>query len=136
MSKNLSNDAQAVAASGTDAPTLTLAMLRNSPDCVKLLNSEGRISFMSENGMCAMDVDDHAQVAGKTWWDLWPADQRKALEVAFADAISGQDATHSGRCPTAKGRERDWSVALTPVFASNGEVSSVLAVSRDVTPTG
>ena len=61
------HDATTFGASKSDGAALSLAMLRNSPDCVKLLNNKGRISFMSENGMCAMEIDDPDQIAGKTW---------------------------------------------------------------------
>ncbi|MFQ1698996.1 PAS domain-containing protein [Loktanella agnita] len=113
--------------------TLSLAMLRNSPDCVKLLNASGRVSFMSENGLCAMDIADHKDVAGKCWWDLWPEDARAQLKTAFQQGLAGQNVTFMGHCPTARGVPKDWDVRITPVHNGDGTITSVLAVSRDVT---
>ena len=120
-------------AAQTDASQITLAMLRNSADCVKLLNTAGRISFMSENGMCAMQIDTPDMVVGKTWWDLWPQEARATLQASFETALKGEDTTMTGACPTAKGEPREWHVTLTPVKDAAGTVQSVLAVSRDVT---
>ncbi len=136
MEKQLPHDASAVVAAKADATALTLAMLRNSPDCVKLLNIEGRISFMSENGMCAMEIDNPDQIAGKTWWDLWPQESRGNLQASFERARDGEEVTFAGACPTAKGDLRDWQVSITPVVEMDGKITSILAVSRDVTQRG
>ena len=116
-----------------DQGAFTLAHLRASPDCVKLLNAQGRITFMSENGMCAMQIDSPAEITGKTWWELWPAEARDSLRAAVDRAFAGQIATHRGSCPTAKGEPREWDVRVSPLVNGDGSITQVLAVSRDVT---
>ncbi len=119
---------------GDDAPGFTLAYLRGSPDCVKLVNAAGRITFMSENGLCAMEIGDPADVVGKTWWSLWPDAQQALLKSSFDRGMAGEVCHYQGRCPTAAGNERDWDVSISPIRNDDGVVTSVLAVSRDVTP--
>ena len=36
-------------------------------------------------------------------------------------------------CPTAKGTPKWWDVLVTPIIGSDGKVSNLLAVSRDIT---
>ena len=128
----MTTDAQVHATTGETGEALTLALLRNSPDCVKVLNTSGRIGFMSENGRCAMEIDDFKAIAGKTWWDLWPEANRADLAAAFGRSVSGEDVTYEGECPTAKGTPKRWTVRMTPIADDAGVVRSVLAVSREV----
>lgn len=74
------------------------------------------------------------QIAGKTWWEIWPENARDGLRASFEQARDGQDATFRGGCATAKGQMRDWDVTITPVVAADGQITSIFAVSRDVTP--
>ncbi len=110
-----------------------LAYLRSSPDCVKLLSTDGRINFMSENGMCAMQIDAFESIKGAHWWTLWPEELRETLQRAVKDAAGGESVGFDGACPTAKGEPRQWSVTVSPVRAGDGSITSLLAVSRDVT---
>ncbi len=119
---------------GDDTPAFTLAYLRGSPDCVKLVNAAGRITFMSENGLCAMEIGSPSDVVGKTWWDMWPSSQKTLLKSHFDRGMAGEICHFRGSCPTALGNDRDWDVTISPIKNDDGAVTSVLAVSRDVTP--
>jgi PAS domain S-box-containing protein len=119
---------------GNDTRGFTLAYLRGSPDCVKLVNAAGRITFMSENGICAMEIGGLADVVGKTWWDMWPAQQTARVKSHFDQGMAGEVSRFQGTCPTAEGNDRDWDITVSPIKNDEGTVISVLAVSRDVTP--
>lgn len=91
-------------------------MLRKSPDCVKLLNTEGRISFMSENGMCAMEIDDLIRSLAKHGGnfglrmrvtDCAPALNRPATVKTPHSA--GAVPLPKGRCATGMSRLHLWS---------------------------
>ncbi len=110
-----------------------LAELRQVPDCVKLLNTAGRISFMGEQGLKVMELDDLSQVVGKSWWDFWPADQRDAIKSRFDAAMAGDVQQFRAKRRMAKGTLKDWSVTLSPIPGETGDVTSVLVLSRDVT---
>ena len=60
------------------------AVLDQSADCIKVIGPDGTLDFMNRNGRCAMGIDDFAQVAGKNWWDLWPAEAQPLIQGAIA----------------------------------------------------
>jgi hypothetical protein len=40
------------------------AVLDQSVDCVKLIGLDGGLRWINSNGLCAMEIDDFAQVDG------------------------------------------------------------------------
>jgi PAS domain S-box-containing protein len=114
-------------------PMLGLRLLASSPDCVKLLDLDGRLEFMSDNGLALFEIDSAHDVEGRQWSSLWPAEMYDRVEQAVQDAIAGRVGRFSGVCPTAKGAIKWWDVAVSPVSDTNGRLIYLLAVSRDVT---
>lgn len=112
---------------------VALSLLAASPDCVKLLDVQGKLLFMSYGGTCAMEVDDVSAILGKSWWDLWPETERQRLVSAVDAAVRGKASEFAAFCPTAKSTPRWWAVTVSPVLGMDGEVAQVLAVSRNVT---
>lgn len=110
----------------------TLSVLDASPDCIKLLDMDGSLSFMNHNGLCAMEIDDFADVDGQPWPSLWPSKSRALLTDAMAIATSGKAASFEAYCPTAKGAPRWWHVSVSPVRNGAGDVVRILASSRDI----
>src|SRR5262245_7977029 len=94
---------------------LASALLQCSPDCVKLLDEEGRVSFFNDSGLCVMEIDDFEAVRGMYWPDLWPSESRPLLEKAIADARGGGTGTFVAQCPTAKGTPKWWDVTVTAI---------------------
>lgn len=119
------------------APGFTLSYLRASPDCVKLITPEGRVSFVNRNGLRAMELPSFDAVRGRDWWDLWPEESRALLRDAVAAAAGGEAGRFVAFCPTARGAPRWWDVSVSPVAEPDGAVRSLLTISRDVTaPAG
>lgn len=140
MSNHVDHDADTTV--GTTAGTkesndaLILALMQSSMDCIKLLDRDGRLVMMSENGQCVMEIDDASGILGRFWWDLWPADQGDALRALVAKAAGGEDAYYRGACPTGKGTMKLWDVRAAPVEDSTGDISQVVVVSREVVGAG
>ncbi|WP_169308727.1 sensor histidine kinase [Paracoccus gahaiensis] len=112
-----------------------LSILDASPDCIKLLDLEGRLRFMNGNGLCAMEIDDFRVVDRQAWPSLWPSEANERLDAAMAAARRGEVTRFEAFCPTAKGTPRWWHVTVSPVRAGTGEVHRILASSRDITET-
>ncbi|MBM7066668.1 PAS domain-containing protein [Actibacterium sp. 188UL27-1] len=112
---------------------LVTSMMEALPDCVKLLDRNGRLAFMNENGLCAMEIPDFEQVEGMYWPDLWPDIARSKLVDALKRAGIGDMMTFTADCPTMAGNARTWEVTTCPVRNEYGRVDSILAISRDVT---
>jgi PAS domain S-box-containing protein len=108
-------------------------LFESSPDCVKLLDLQGRLVAMNRNGQCLMEIGDFNSVCGMPWDSLWPSPSRPDVNAALATARGGHSAHFDAFCPTAKGAPKWWSVVVTPVFSADGAIESLLSVSRDVT---
>lgn len=109
-----------------------LTVLDSSPDCIKLIELDGRLSYMNRNGLCAMEIDDFSSVDQKPWPSLWPQDAEAQLVGALKQAGEGTGTRFEAYCPTAKGRPRWWHVTVAPVRDRQGVITRALAVSRDI----
>jgi PAS domain S-box-containing protein len=109
------------------------AVLESSPDCIKVLDSEGRLLYMNQNGLCVMEINDFCQVKEKLWWDLWPEESRAAIKAAVQNGFLGQTAQVQAFCPTAKGTPKWWDVKVSPLRDHAGTVIQIISVSRDIT---
>ena len=108
------------------------AVLDQSADCIKVIGPTGSLDFMNRNGRCAMGFDDFALVAGKDWWDLWPADAQPLIRDAVAKAQRGEHSRFEAFCPTAKGDPRWWDVSVAPLVDEHGTLKGLISISRDI----
>jgi diguanylate cyclase (GGDEF)-like protein/PAS domain S-box-containing protein len=109
------------------------SVVESSIDCVKVLDTEGRLLFMNGPGRPLMGLDNFAEFEGRLWPSMLPGEMATAANQAVAAARAGQTSHFSGFCPTAKGVAKWWDVVVSPVRGAGGEVVRLLAVSRDVT---
>ena len=107
------------------------AMLGQSPQCIKLLDSAGHLQFMSENGQHLMEIDDFGALRGRKWWDLWPEESRDILRKAVASARRGISVSFDAPCPTAGGTSKHWRVRVSPVHGGDLD-GMILAASEDI----
>ena len=110
------------------------SLMDGTADCVKVLDTDGRVVHMNAPGMCAMDIDDFGSLYGQEWWAIWPADSLHDIQASVTRAARGEVSSFEAFCPTAKGRPKWWEVTVSPVRdADGGKVVRLLAVSRDIT---
>lgn len=112
----------------------TRRILESSTDCIKVLDAEARIRFMSDGGMKVMEVDDFGAIEGCDWRHFWSGPQQSDAQLAVEKALRGETARFQGPTPTLKGKLRWWDVVVTPIRGARGEVERLLSVSRDITP--
>ncbi len=108
-------------------------ILESSPDCIKVLDLQGRLLYMNDGGQVIMEIDNFTQVQYLPWLDFWQGCDRQSAEEAFATAKAGKIARFDGYCATAKGTPRWWEVIVTPILDQNNRVEEILSVSRDIT---
>lgn len=108
-------------------------ILESSPDCVKIINPEGRLVSMTNKGMCLMEVDDFCLIENQYWWSLWPEASRPQVRQSVVQALAGQSSQFQAFCPTAKGTPKWWDVVVTPIYNAEGQISQILSISRDIT---
>ena len=115
------------------AEEFSRSVLQSSPDCVKVLDKQGLIYFMNTNGLCHMEIDDFNIVKNKPWWELWGQENKPTIDAAVATALAGKIAQFQAYCPTVKGVPKWWDVLVSPLFSSDGKVTQLISVSRDIT---
>ncbi|QNP44560.1 GGDEF domain-containing protein (plasmid) [Sphingomonas daechungensis] len=109
------------------------SVLEASADCIKIIGLDGCIKLMNTPGQRALDLDTFEQVRGKKWVDMWPRESRAALRRAMDEARDGRVARFTGYCPTLQRTRKWWDVVVTPMFNDGGDITNLLAISRDIT---
>jgi PAS domain S-box-containing protein len=128
-------DAREMEASLRDTQAFNSRVLASSNDCIKVIDLDGRLSFMSEGGMRVMEVSDFNAVRGCPWPDFWQDQGHIDAKAAIADAKSGLSGRFQGFANTYVGTPKWWDVQVTPMFDAQGEVEKILCISRDITAT-
>ena len=121
------------AADAAEREAFLSGVLSSSTDCIKVLDLDGRLTFMSEGGQRVMEVSDFNAIAGCPWPDFW-ADSGHAEAVAAVNgAREGRSASFVGRASTLQGTPKWWHVAVSPIPGLDGKPHRILSVSRDIT---
>ncbi|PVE57746.1 PAS domain S-box protein [Arthrobacter sp. TPD3018] len=109
------------------------SVLAASTDCIKVLNLNGDLTFMSDGGMKVMEISDFNAVKGCFWPSFLKNDGVGLGKEALAAARAGRSAHFEIAADTFLGTPKFWSVSVSPIFGENGEVVRILSVSRDHT---
>jgi PAS domain S-box-containing protein len=107
-------------------------ILETIPDCIKVLDLEGKILYLNSFGQDLLDLRDQSYLHVKLL-ELWQKGDRQQLEQSIDLAFSGETSRFEGYCPLKNGTPKWWEVIITPKFDANGQVEQLLAVSRDIT---
>lgn len=119
----------------TDAPdeVFVRAALAASDDCIKILDLEGRLAFMSEGGRRVMEIDDFDRFRGCPWPDFWTGPGNAEATASIASARAGRASRFQAMANTALGNPRWWDVQVSPIRGPDGKPDRILSVSRDIT---
>uniref|UniRef100_UPI00286B843B PAS domain-containing sensor histidine kinase n=1 Tax=Chamaesiphon sp. VAR_48_metabat_135_sub TaxID=2964699 RepID=UPI00286B843B len=111
----------------------TRRVLASNKDCIKVLDLEGRLLYMNDNGQLLMEIDDFATIANTKSAELWQGVEAEYFAAAFNTAKSGGIGKFEGHCNTFKDTPKWWEVVVTPILDADGKVEQILSVSRDIT---
>jgi len=109
-----------------DPAALGRQLFDASPDCVKLLDGEGRIVAINRCGLAAFGAASIDAVRGRAWKSFVPAASHADLDAAMAQAAAGGVGRFRGSMPDPEGRAGWWEVTISPIDGG------LLATSRDV----
>lgn len=112
---------------------ITRTILESRPDCLKVLDLEGRIQYMNYSGLWQMEIDDFSTFKNKYWYTLWGSENEALVKKSVDKALTGEPAKFTAFCPTAKGTPKWWDVMVSPVRKPGEPVQQIISVSRDVT---
>lgn len=108
-------------------------VLAGCGDCIKILDLDGRLQFMSEGGKRVMEVENFTTLKGCPWPDFWAGSGNADAVAAVETAKAGGTARFKGAANTAKGTPRHWDVQVSPIMGKDGRPSHLLSISRDIT---
>ncbi len=109
------------------------SVLAGCGDCIKILDLDGRLQFMSEGGKRVMEVEDFSALKGCPWPDFWAGAGNVDAKLAIETAKAGGVARFKGAADTAKGTPRYWDVQVSPILGGDGKPAHLLSISRDIT---
>jgi PAS domain S-box-containing protein len=109
------------------------SVLESNPDCLKVLNNQGIVTYINKNGLHIKEIADIEDVKGKYWWDLWGTTAKATIKAAFEKALQGETTSLQDFCITPKGTPKWWDVSVSPLINMDGAINQVIAVSRDIT---
>ncbi len=109
-------------------------LIEGSPDCIKVLDLQGRLLSMNAGGMQALEICDLPSVLGSHWVDFWQEADREQAVKAVAAARDGGIGHFVGFFATAQTKTpKWWDVVVSPILGPDGRPEKLLAASRDVT---
>jgi len=116
-----------------DSEELKRRIIESSADCIKLLDLDGNLLFMSSGGQQLLEIDNIHTYLNSCWIDFWQPEDRPRIREAVAAARAGGIGKFQAFCPSAKGAPRWWEVITTPICNAAGQAEQLLSVSRDIT---
>lgn len=123
----------ATAATLEERESFLSSVLKSSTDCIKVLNLDGELTFMTDGGMKVMEVSDFNAVQGCPWPEFWQGAGNAEAKKAVAAAREGKTSHFVGKANTMAGTPKWWDVAVSPILGADGRPERILSVSRDIT---
>lgn len=109
-------------------------LIQASPDCIKVLDLDGRLLSMNAGGMAALEICDLTAIIGTSWVEFWQGKDCEAARQAIHMAGKGGIGRFIGYFPTTQTKQpRWWDVVINPINNAQGHPEKLLAISRDVT---
>ncbi len=129
--RDITAERQAAEAQRADAEFLR-SVLAASGDCIKVLDLDAKLTFMSERGMRLLEVSDFNAIRGCAWADFWLGELHTQATAAVAAARAGGLGHFVGQSDTMMGTPKWWDVQVTPILGADGKPDKLLCVSRDI----
>jgi PAS domain S-box-containing protein len=107
-------------------------IIKSSPDCIKVLDLEGRLLYISTGGQALLEIDDLSSFINLEWVNFWQDTYNQTARNAVETAKAGGTGKFQGYCQTAKGTPKWWEVVVTPLLDTEGKPEKLLSVSRDI----
>lgn len=108
------------------------AILHNEPECVKLIDAEGRLLDMNPAGLAMIEADSLEMVKGERVINLVNEAYKAIFTELIENVFNGRDATMEFTITGLKGTQRWMETHAVPFRNADGRIISLLAVSRDI----
>jgi len=109
------------------------AILDTEPECVKVLDIDGRLLDMNPAGLRMIDAESLDQVIGHCVYPLVKPPYREALRNLTQAVFNGESGTLMFEITGLKGSSRWVETHSAPLRDANGNVTALVGVTRDIT---
>lgn len=116
----------------SDALKSNTDMLDVSVDCIKIITPNGYVSHMNKSGCIALLGKEKVKTFGMEWLELLPPEVRDQGKKAIKEAAKGKNSRFAGKSVFGDLTMYSDNI-LTPIVNEQGETTSILCVSRDIT---
>src|SRR5579862_9928282 len=79
-----------------DAQEFQSRLIACSQDCIKMLDLEGRLLWMNEGGMQALEICDLGPFVNRSWIQFWEGEDANAAQAAVEAARKGDTSRFTG----------------------------------------
>ena len=108
-------------------------ILESSQDCIKVLTLNSEIAYISTGGLSLLAIDEPTSVLNTCWLDFWQGEDYEKARQAIEVAKAGNTGQFQGYLPNRKGTPKWWDSIITPLRNGAGQITQLVAVSRDIT---
>jgi hypothetical protein len=116
-----------------EAEATLRTIIETEPECVKLLDREGRVLQMNPAGLAMIDADSLDSVLGRCVYPLVVEKDRPRFMALTEAVFRGRSGTLEFDLVGLKGRRRSMETHQVPLRNRRGDVIAALAITRDVT---
>lgn len=108
-------------------------IFQSEPECVKLLDVEGRLLDMNPAGLAMVEADSLEQVRGQCIYPIVVPDDQAIFVAANEATFQGKSAVLQFEIVGLRGTRRWMESHSTPLRNATGKITAALSVTRDVT---
>ena len=114
---------------------LSRSILEASPNCIKVLDDQGLVTFVNETGFRVLGRGRGRDLLGTPFVDFWKGTNAEAVAgKALALALAGETVTFEGvKQDSAEEAPVYWEVTVGPIRNAVGRVDRVLVLLRNLT---
>ncbi|MBU5614196.1 response regulator [Geomonas azotofigens] len=108
-------------------------IIQTEPECVKLLDHEGRLQMMNSAGLGMIQADSLAQVQGECMYSLVTPEYREAFIELTRNVFAGTPGNLVFEATGLKGGRVWLDTHAVPFRNDRGEIVALLGITRDIT---
>ena len=131
--ENMSSPGLSADALLADQDRINRLIVSSGHDGLLVLSLDGRIRQVSDSACRLLELTDPAQLTQVSWLSVWGAPERAAVREALLGAREGRTMRFSAFGYTLKRTPKWWDTVVSPITNDAGQISLLLAVSRDIT---
>ncbi len=109
------------------------AIIEAEPECVKLLDADGKLLQMNRAGLNMIEADSPDQIIGQNMLQLVMPEYRNAFMALTKCVFRGESGNLEFELQGLKGSRRWLDTHAVPLRNSRGQITALLAVTRDIT---